>query len=143
RLESRFFGSEQAGKQLLLIGRRHLRSNNSWMHNNLRLVKGKPRCTLFIHPDDARTRDISDGQRVVVESRVGRVEVAVEITDDIMRGVVSLPHGFGHDRDGVRLRVARAHAGVSANDVTDDLFIDELTGNAAFNGVPVRLIAAR
>ncbi|MFN8355290.1 MAG: molybdopterin oxidoreductase family protein [Spirosomataceae bacterium] len=126
---------------LLLIGRRHLRDNNSWMHNSERLVKGRNRCTLQIHPDDAATRNLQNGQIVRVKSRVGEVEIAIEITDHMMKGVLSMPHGYGHWRKGVRLDVATQHAGVSINDLTDELQVDELTGNAAFNGVAVELQA--
>ncbi len=125
--------------ELALIGRRHLRSNNSWMHNAAGLMSGKERCTLVMHPDDARARAIESGARVRVSSRVGSVTVPVEITSDVMRGVVSLPHGFGHTREGVRLRVAAEHAGASINDLTDDQAIDALSGNAAFSGVAVRV----
>ena len=122
---------------LVLIGRRQLRSNNSWMHNSPRLVKGADRCVLLVHPDDAAPRQLLDGDLAVLESEAGTVTVAVEVTGAIRPGVVSLPHGWGHDRDGVRLRVARAHAGVSANDVTSERHLDTLSGNAAFNGLPV------
>jgi anaerobic selenocysteine-containing dehydrogenase len=122
---------------LLLIGRRHIRSNNSWLHNSERLVSGDPRCTLLVHPDDAAARGLVDGATAVLTSAAGSVDVPVEVSDSIMAGVVSLPHGFGHHRDGIRLSVAAAHAGASANDVTDDQFVDALTGNAALNGVPV------
>jgi anaerobic selenocysteine-containing dehydrogenase len=122
---------------LVLIGRRHVRSNNSWMHNSHRLVRGRTRCTLLIHPDDAEARGLRDGASATVRSRVGEVTLPVEISDTIRPGVVSIPHGFGHDRPGVGWTVARAHGGVSANDLTDDRFLDTLTGNAAFNGVPV------
>ena len=125
---------------LQLIGRRHLRSNNSWMHNAERLVKGRDRCTLMIHPETAAIRGIVNQEKVQIESRVGMVEIAVEITDEIMPNVVSIPHGFGHARKGVQLDVATAHAGVSLNDLTDELLIDELTGNSAFSGVPVRIL---
>ena len=125
---------------LQLIGRRHLRSNNSWMHNSERLVKGRDRCTLMIHPETAANRGIVNLEKVQIESRVGKVEIAVEITDEIMPNVVSIPHGFGHARKGVKLDIAAAHAGVSLNDLTDDLLIDELTGNSAFSGVPVRIL---
>jgi len=122
---------------LLLIGRRHVRSNNSWLHNSQRLVKGKPRCTLLIHPDDAAHRGIDDGATVRVRSRVGEVRVSAELTTDIGPGVVSLPHGWGHDRDGIRLAVASRHAGVSINDLVDDQRLDALTGTAVLNGTPV------
>ena len=125
---------------LQLIGRRHLRSNNSWMHNSERLVKGRDRCTLMIHPETAANRGIVNLEKVQIESRVGKVEITVEITDEIMPNVVSIPHGFGHARKGVKLDIATAHAGVSLNDLTDDLLIDELTGNSAFSGVPVRIL---
>ena len=125
---------------LQLIGRRHLRSNNSWMHNSERLVKGRERCTLMIHPETAANRGIVNLEKVQIESRVGKVEIAVEITDEIMPNVVSIPHGFGHARKGVQLDIATTHAGVSLNDLTDDLLIDELTGNSAFSGVPVRIL---
>ncbi len=124
---------------LLLINRRHLRDNNSWMHNSERLVKGRNRCTLLMHPDDALQRNIEGGTTVKIASRVGEVEVTVELTEKMMRGVVSLPHGYGHGRAGVQLPIARAHAGVNVNDLTDDLLLDELTGNAVFGGVPVRV----
>jgi anaerobic selenocysteine-containing dehydrogenase len=131
-----------AGAGLILIGRRHLRSNNSWMHNSERLVKGKPRCTLLIHPDDARPRGLTDGARAKVTSRVGAIEVPVEVSDEIMPGVVSLPHGWGHDRPGIRLGVAAAHAGASANDITDERFVDALSGQSALSGVAVEVTAA-
>ena len=124
---------------LLLISRRDLRSNNSWMANSMRLVRGPKRCVLLMHPDDAASRALTDGAVARVTSRVGVVDVPVEITDAIMCGVVCLPHGWGHDRDGVRLRVARAHGGVSVNDLTDDEQLDTLSGNAAFSGTRVRV----
>jgi anaerobic selenocysteine-containing dehydrogenase len=119
-----------------------VRSNNSWLHNSQRLVKGKPRCTLMLHPDDAAERGLADGAMARVTSRVGAVEVTVEITPDIQPGVVSLPHGWGHGRAGVRLGVASAHAGVSINDLIDDRRIDVLTGTAVLNGTPVEVVAA-
>jgi len=128
--------------ELLLVGRRDLRSNNSWMHNSLRLVKGPERCTLLMHPDDARARGLSAGQTVQVRSRVGSVPVHLEVTDSMMPGVVSLPHGWGHGRAGVQLRVASAHAGVSLNDLTDDRAVDALLGTAAFSATPVQVTAA-
>ncbi len=125
---------------LLLIGRRHVRSNNSWMHNSERLMKGKNRCTVMINPHDAQSRGIVDGDIVVVSSRVGQVEIPAEITDEVMQGVVSIPHGFGHGRDGVQLDVANRYSGVSINDLTDDQAIDAMTGNAAFSATPVRVV---
>ncbi|WP_457858003.1 molybdopterin oxidoreductase family protein [Psychrobacter pulmonis] len=128
-------------KQILLIGRRHVRSNNSWLHNSYRLVKGKPRCTLMLHPETAKEYGIKDGQEVKVTSRVGSVTIVAEVTDELMPGVVSIPHGWGHGRKGVQQKIAQAHAGVSVNDLTDDTLIDQLSGNAAVNGVPVQLEA--
>ncbi|MGB8646961.1 MAG: molybdopterin oxidoreductase family protein [Anaerolineae bacterium] len=143
RVHKVFFEQEQGvgDFDLALIGRRHVRSNNSWMHNSERLVKGKDRCTLLIHPDDAAARRLADGQRVAVESRTGRIELAVECDPGIMRGVVSIPHGWGHDRAGVRLGVAQQHPGVSVNDLTDETQVDALTGNAVLSNVPVRVTA--
>lgn len=131
-----------ASGELLLIGRRHVRSNNSWMHNFHRLVKGKPRHHLLMHPHDLQQRQLQDGQRVRVRSRTGSLEVEVQACTDMMPGVVSLPHGFGHARPGVRLQVAQAHAGVSANDLTDERLRDAVSGNAVLNGVPVHVEAA-
>ena len=130
------------GTPLRLIGRRHVRSNNSWMHNYRRLVKGRDRCTLLMHPDDMAARAIADGSSVQVRSRVGELAVTVEASDSMMPGVVSLPHGYGHNRQGIRMDIAEAHAGVSCNDLTDDQYLDELCGNAAVNGVPVEVSAA-
>jgi anaerobic selenocysteine-containing dehydrogenase len=127
--------------ELVLIGRRHVRSNNSWLHNSQRLVKGKARCTLLMHPDDAARRGVQDGATVRLHSRVGEVQVPAELTTDVMPGVVSLPHGWGHDRDGIRLSVASRHAGVSLNDLVDDQRIDALTGTAVLNGTPVEVVA--
>ncbi|MGZ5446414.1 MAG: molybdopterin-dependent oxidoreductase [Thermoanaerobaculia bacterium] len=124
----------------LLIGRRHLRSNNSWMHNSHRLIKGKSRDQLFMHPDDLAALGLADGQLVDVQSAAGSVRIAVESTDSVMRGVVSLPHGFGHDRAGTRLGIAEQHAGVSYNDLTDGT-VDAVSGNAALNGTPVRVVS--
>ncbi len=126
---------------LQLIGRRHLRSNNSWMHNAERLVKGKERCLLMIHPEDAAALGLSEAAPAHLHSRVGEIEVSLQLTTEMMRGVVSLPHGWGHAREGVNLRVARAHAGVSLNDLTDELLLDVPSGNAALSGLPVQLSA--
>ena len=139
RLRARLEAPPDEG--LVLIGRRQLRSNNSWLHNAPRLMKGKDRCTLLIHPEDAAERDISDGAEVAIASRTGQVVAPAEISAEVMRGVVSLPHGFGHGRPGVRLSVAGQRPGVSANDLTDDHFLDELSGNAALSGVPVTVSA--
>ncbi len=123
--------------ELVLIGRRQLRSNNSWLHNSHRLVKGQPRCTLLMHPDDAAARDLANGDLACIESKTGTVTATVEVTDAIMPGVVSLPHGWGHNREGTRLSVASQCPGVSVNDVTSELDVDTLSGTAAFNGLPV------
>jgi anaerobic selenocysteine-containing dehydrogenase len=126
-------------EQMLLVGRRHLRSNNSWMHNIRVLVKGKPRCTLQMHPDDAARIGVTDGSPVRVTSRVGSVIAPAEITDGIRPRVVSLPHGWGHDEPGTRQSVAREYAGVNSNVLTDHEAIDPLSGNAVLNGIPVTL----
>ncbi|ONI87473.1 molybdopterin-binding oxidoreductase [Actinosynnema sp. ALI-1.44] len=126
---------------MVLIGRRHLRSNNSWMHNVPALVTGSNTCTLHINPQDAERLAVGTGQRVLVMSRTGSVEVAVEPTDKIMPGVVSLPHGWGHDQPGVRMSVAGNTNGVNVNTVTDESVLDVLSGTAVFNGVPVELKA--
>ncbi|RCL20646.1 dehydrogenase [Pseudomonas sp. AFG_SD02_1510_Pfu_092] len=128
--------------ELLLIGRRHVRSNNSWMHNFHRLVKGKPRHQLLMHPHDLQQRQLQDGQRVRIRSRTGQLEVEVQACEDMMPGVVSLPHGFGHSRQGVHMQIAQAQPGVSANDLTDERLRDAVSGNAALNGVPVQVEAA-
>ncbi|MBP8251903.1 MAG: molybdopterin oxidoreductase family protein [Herpetosiphon sp.] len=128
-----------ASDSLQLIGRRQLRSNNSWMHNSQRLVKGDDRCTLLINPHDAQQHGVSDGQTVQVRSRVGSITATAEISENIMQGVVSLPHGWGHGRNGVQLSVAQNHAGSSINDLTDDLRIDPLSGNTALNGLAVEI----
>ena len=141
RLRERFAAQAPApdADTLLLIGRRHVRDNNSWLHNVPRLVSGKPRCTLMIHPEDARRLGVGEAQEVRITSRVGEVQAPVSVTDEVMPGVVSLPHGYGHGREGVRLKVAGAHAGASINDLTDDRALDALSGNAAFSGIPVRV----
>ena len=122
---------------LLLIGRRHLRSNNSWMHNSRRLVRGRDRCTLLMHPADAARTGVVGEAKVAVVSRAGRVEAPLELSDEVMPGVVSLPHGWGHHRPGTELSVAEEHPGVSINDLTDELVVDDLCGNAVLSGVPV------
>ncbi|WP_456422974.1 molybdopterin-dependent oxidoreductase [Lutibacter sp.] len=122
-----------------LIGRRHLRSNNSWMHNSNRLVKGKNRCTLLLNSDDANSLNLKENQLVKVTSDVGQVILPVEITTSIMRGVVSIPHGWGHHRKGTNMKIAQQHAGVSINDLTNEKNIDNLTGNADFSGTKVKI----
>ncbi|UDY36775.1 molybdopterin oxidoreductase family protein [Dermatobacter hominis] len=124
---------------LVLVGRRHLRSNNSWMHNIEVLVKGRPRCTLLVHPEDAARLELADGEPATVRSRVGQVEATVEVTEDIRPGVVSLPHGWGHDDPGTRMRVAGRHAGVNSNVLTDGSVLDPLSGNCALNAIPVEV----
>jgi anaerobic selenocysteine-containing dehydrogenase len=132
----------EAETTLVLIGRRQLRNNNSWLHNSPRMIKGPARCTLQMHPHDAEARGLHHGAQVELRSKVGAVHVPLEVTDSVMQGVVSLPHGFGHTRSGTQLRVASAHAGASINDVTDELRVDELCGNASFSGVPVAVQAS-
>ena len=122
---------------MVLVGRRHVRSNNSWMHNVRVLTKGRNRCTLHVHPDDAERLGLRDGAPARVRSRVGEVSVDVEVTDGIRPGVVSIPHGFGQNLPGVRLRVAQEYRGVNTNVLTDDRFVDPVSGNVALNGVPV------
>lgn len=134
-------GAPTKADELLLIGRRHIRSNNSWMHNSHRLVKGKPRWQLLMHPDDLAARQLQDRAQVRIESRVGAVETQVLASDEVMPGVVSLPHGWGHKREGVSLGIAVEQDGVSCNDLTDNKLIDQASGNAALNGVPVRVVA--
>jgi anaerobic selenocysteine-containing dehydrogenase len=125
--------------QMVLIGRRDLRSNNSWMHNIENLVRGKARCTALVHPTDAARLGLADGATACIRSRVGVVLVPVEVTDAIMPGVVSIPHGWGHDAEGTRMRVARAHAGVNTNLLADEAQIDPLSGNAVLNGIPITI----
>ncbi len=124
---------------LLLIGRRQLRTNNSWMHNSYRMVKGRNRCTLLIHPSDADFFGIKDMDWVKVTSKVGDIKIQVEVSQEVMQGVVSIPHGWGHNKKGMKLRIAEQYAGASINDLTDNGLIDALTGNAAFSGVAVKL----
>jgi anaerobic selenocysteine-containing dehydrogenase len=136
RLESAL--RDEADK-LVLIGRRDLRTNNSWMHNVEVLARGERRCTLMVHPDDAAEHEVADGEEAVVRSRVGRVVVTVEVTDAVSKGVVSLPHGWGHGVEGARMRVAARHPGVNVNLLVDEDDIDPLSGTCVLNGVPVSL----
>jgi anaerobic selenocysteine-containing dehydrogenase len=124
---------------MVLVGRRQLRSNNSWMHNLPALVKGPVRCTAHVHPDDAQRLGLRDGEPATVRSRTGSVQVPVEVTDAIMPGVVSIPHGWGHDAPGAAMRVAARHAGTNSNVLADELLIDAVSGNAVLNGIPVEL----
>jgi len=151
RLEKHFFASELSATgaslcdddSLQLIGRRHLKTNNSWLHNSQRMVKGTnnglSRCTAQIHPDDAGKHNIQDQQMITVTSRVGQVSLPAEITEKIMPGVISIPHGWGHNKKGSQWQTAEQHAGVSVNDLTDEMVLDELSGNAVLNGVPVTI----
>jgi anaerobic selenocysteine-containing dehydrogenase len=125
---------------LLLVGRRHLRSNNSWMHNVPALTGGTNRCTLHIHPEDAERLGIPDKGLVCVKGAGGEVIAPVEVTADVRRGVVSLPHGWGHDRPGTRLNHAATDPGVNVNQLLDGSLLDPLSGNAVLNGVPVLLL---
>lgn len=125
--------------EFLLVGRRHLRSNNSWMHNIGALVKGKSRCTLQIHPDDASRLGVIDGGRVRVTSRVGSIDVVAEVTQDIRYQVVSLPHGWGHGLRGTNMQIAASRSGTNTNILTDQEQMDPLSGNAVLNGIPVRV----
>ncbi|AZM63147.1 MULTISPECIES: molybdopterin oxidoreductase family protein [unclassified Streptomyces] len=124
---------------LVLVGRRHLRSNNSWMHNVPALTGGSNRCTLHLHPDDAERLGIRDGQPVRVKGAGGEVTAPAEVTDAVRRGVVSLPHGWGHDRPGTRTRHASADPGANVNQLLDGSLLDPLSGNAVLNGVPVEV----
>ena len=139
RLEERLSRSNDG---LLLTSRRHVRSNNSWMHNVKVLVKGKDRCTLLIHPDDAAASGVADGAVARVTSEAGTLEVPVEVSDEMRPGVVSLPHGWGHDKPGTRMSVAREHAGVNNNVLAPGTFVDVPSGNAAVNGIPVEVAPA-
>ena len=141
RVKAKLLDAAHQNGNLLLIGRRQLRSNNSWMHNSQRLVRGKPQCTILMHPADAAHRQLKAGENVSVRSRVGSVVLPIEISEEMMPGVVSIPHGWGHDRPGIQIEVAQQHAGESINDVTDDLTIDALCGTAAFNGTWVEVEA--
>lgn len=127
---------------LVLIGRRHLRSNNSWLHNVEALAKGPERCTLLVHPDDAARLGLASGAEARIRSRVGEVVAPVALSDEMMPGVVSLPHGYGHGAEGAALQVASRHAGVSSNDLADETLLDVLSGNAVLNGIPVEVVAA-
>jgi anaerobic selenocysteine-containing dehydrogenase len=127
---------------LLMIGRRHLRSNNSWMHNIDVLMKGKDRCTLLIHPDDAGARGLRSGDCADVRSAAGALTAMVEVSDEVMPGVVSLPHGWGHDTKGAKLSVAERRPGVNINRLVDGNVLDPLSGNARINGIPVEVTRA-
>jgi anaerobic selenocysteine-containing dehydrogenase len=127
---------------LVLIGRRQLRSNNSWMHNVPTMMRGSNRCTLIMNPVDATRVGVTGGSFARIRSRVGEVEARVELSDEVMVGVVSLPHGWGHGGPGVRMTVAQANPGVSSNDLADEAIIDPLSGNAVLNSIPVTVEAS-
>jgi anaerobic selenocysteine-containing dehydrogenase len=128
---------------MVLVGRRHLRSNNSWMHNVPRLVSGPPRCTAHVNPSDAERLGLADGEPARVSSDAGEIEIPVEVTENVMPGVVSIPHGWGHDVEGVELSVAGANAGSNSNFLAREDLIDPLSGNAVLNGIPVELSPVR
>ncbi|MFJ4566853.1 molybdopterin oxidoreductase family protein [Streptomyces caelestis] len=130
---------EERPDGLVLVGRRHLRSNNSWMHNVPALTGGSNRCTLHIHPEDAERLGVRDGAPVRVKGAGGEVTAPAEVTDEVRRGVVSLPHGWGHDRPGTRLSHAATDPGVNVNQLLDGRLLDPLSGNAVLNAVPVEV----
>jgi len=131
--------SPTARFDLQLVGRRDPRSNNSWFHNSHRMVKGKNRCLALVHPQDAEARHLLDGDMALVSSRVGAIRIPVAISDEMKPGVISIPHGWGHQMEGLGLSIAQQHPGVNTNILTDDLWLDSLSGNAALNGVAVAL----
>jgi anaerobic selenocysteine-containing dehydrogenase len=139
RLRGERASVHDAASGLRLIGRRQPRTNNSWFHNIESSIRGRDRCTLQMSTGDAERLSLTHGQRVRVRSRVGDVTAALEVTDDLMPGVVSLPHGWGHRGPGLRLGVAKRHPGVSCNLLTDDAELEPVVGNAIFNGVPVEV----
>lgn len=141
RLEAALERSRNGG--MVLVGRRQLRSNNSWMHNVPNLVRGKERCTVHVHPDDADRFDLEDGAQARVTSNTGSIEITVEVTDAVMPGVISIPHGWGHDEPDIQLSVAAEHAGANSNTLADETLIDPLSGNAALNGIPVEVAPVR
>lgn len=127
---------------MLLVGRRQLRSNNTWLHNVEHLVRGPNRCTLHLHPDDAQRLGVADGAEAAVTSRVGSINIPVEVSDTVMPGVVSIPHGWGHSQPGMRMSVAADNAGVNSNILTDEQVIEPLSGNAVLSGIPVTIAPA-
>ena len=140
RLEA--FVADAAGGGLTLINRRDIRSMNSWLHNLPSLAKGRDRCTLQIHPDDASARGLESGGTALLRTRVGEVRAPVEVTPDVMPGVVSLPHGFGHEGERVALQVATRKPGANVNAVTDDALLDGPSGSSVLFGAPVEVVAA-
>ncbi|MEZ0352276.1 molybdopterin-dependent oxidoreductase [Mycobacterium sp. pR1184] len=137
RLQARM---QRPSEPLVLVSRRHLRSNNTWLHNVPALMKGKDRCTLLIHPDDAARCGVSDNDVVTVKSEAGEIKVPVEITDAIKPGVVSMPHGWGHGKPGTRMSVANSSPGANTNALSIPTFVDEPSGNGALNGIPVTVL---
>ncbi len=127
---------------MVLVGRRQLRSNNSWMHNLEPLVKGKDRCTAHVHPADAERLGLTDGGSAVLRSATGEIEAPVEVTDSVMKGVVSVPHGWGHDTPGAEMSVASAHPGVNSNLLADESVIEPVSGNAVLSGIPIEVTPA-
>ena len=138
RLRKRIEGGDDGSSDaLLLVGRRGLRDLNSWLHNLPRLMRGKMRCTLKMHPHDAEARGLENGREVRLSTRIGAIEAPLEVTDEMMPGVVSLPHGWGHDKKGADLKVAGKQAGVCVNRIIDDALVDETSGTSILYGVPV------
>jgi anaerobic selenocysteine-containing dehydrogenase len=131
---------ERSDPSLVLVSRRHVRSNNSWMHNVASLVTGRDRCTLLIHPEDAARAGVADGAPARVRSKAGELVAPVEVSDEMMPGVVCLPHGWGHDKTGAKLSVAAAHAGVCNNVLAPGELVDVPSGNAVVNGIPVEVL---
>jgi anaerobic selenocysteine-containing dehydrogenase len=134
---------EHVNGGMVLVGRRDLRSNNSWMHNLPLLVSGPERCTAWLHPADVARFGLAAGELVRVSSRAGAIELPFEMTEDVMPGVVSIPHGWGHASGGARLRVAADHAGANSNILADELLLDPVSGNAVLNGIPVEVAPVR
>jgi anaerobic selenocysteine-containing dehydrogenase len=132
---------ERLGREdgIVLVSRRHVRSNNSWMHNVPALVSGRDRCTLLVNPEDAERLGLSNGRLARVRSSAGELVVPVEVSDEMRAGIVSLPHGWGHDKPGTRLSVASKHAGVNNNLLAPGSFVDAISGNAAVNGIAVQV----
>lgn len=141
RVEQHFF-NDTPENSMMLIGRRHIKTNNSWSHNSKRMVRNVNFCTAQLHPTDAEKYGVEQGQQITIRSRVGEINIEAEVTDAIMPGVVSVPHGWGHDKEGTQWSHAEKNAGVSVNELTDEMVLDELSGNAVLNGVPVEILAS-
>ncbi len=142
RLAATFDTPGFANGQMVLIGRRDAKTVNSWMHNLNVLIKGKTACTLLVHPDDATRLGLCHGGNANIASRVGKIVAPVEVTNEVMPGVVSLPHGWGYDEPGIEMNTAKTKPGVNSNALTDDEVLDELSGNCTLNGIPVEVSAA-